>query len=215
MAFESYTISADFANGIIEEKFHAECAADATINQKFEGVTVHEGDDRCDISIASALTGAEKVQLDALVAAHDGTLQPRLAFHASSKLLGVAGFNITAVDAWEVVDGVITSPDFFVKVLSAVLGRIVGASKVTGIGAKLRVVEKGTGAGGADRILSDEFDLADTAGSWNTDGIGFNTNAPPSPGQNEYHLEAQLGVTGAQATSAEIRSVSMSLLELL
>ena len=74
MATEPYTISTAFSDGVLDNKLHAACVADATVSPKFSGVKTDRGADVCEIHSTSAYTAPEKTALDAIIAAHDGSV---------------------------------------------------------------------------------------------------------------------------------------------
>lgn len=146
----------------------------------------------------SDLSSAEKTALDALVASHTGMAPVKCKFHASSTIVGKEA-SITSLE-WEVLGGVVTTPQFFCPSLDGIRARIVGSYKTDGNGAQIRIVEDGV------KVLG-TFALPGTASQWTQ--MQWFTTTVPSAGTHEYTLEAIKGAAG----SAFVRFVSMSLLE--
>ncbi len=69
MATETYTISTAFSNGVDPGLLHQEIDANGTITTTL--LSVESIDDTCSVHFVSAISGAEKTALDALVAAHE------------------------------------------------------------------------------------------------------------------------------------------------
>ena len=152
------------------------------------------------VVFATELAGAEKATLDAVVAAHSGAPVPTPVFRASSTLVELEK-ELVAVGGFEVLAGIVTTPSFFAADLSTLVSRIVGSYRAAGEGAELRVVENGGTVIGT-------FALAEAA-DWTK--MQWFTSTPPGEGTHEYTLEGRLN----GATSAWIRFVSMSLLEMV
>ena len=146
----------------------------------------------------SDLSEAEEAELDDLVADHTGMPPVKCRFHASSGIIGKEE-EIAGVD-WEILGGVVTTPQFFCPTLEGIKARIIGSYKTDGNGAQIRIIEDETNVLGT-------FDLPGTASQWAQ--MQWFTTTPPSPGTHEYTLE---GIKGS-AGSAFVRFVSMSLLE--
>ena len=139
---------------------------------------------------------ADRATLGGIIAAHTGVAAPRVTFHASSKFVESTAAISNDTD-WEVLGGVVTSPSFFADDLDSIVGRCTGFCEVTGLGVELRVTENGA------TMLSSPHALSESG------TFQFDTDTPPSAGQNVYRLEARLN----GATAASVSFVSMSLLE--
>lgn len=73
MAIESYTISTDTLNGVVDaSSLHQEILAEGAITTTLNWVTADVGQDLLEIDFVSALSGPEQVALTAVVAAHTG-----------------------------------------------------------------------------------------------------------------------------------------------
>jgi len=73
VAIESYTISTDTLNGVVDaSSLHQEILAEGTITTTLNWVTVDVGQDLLEIDFVSALSGPELTALTAVVAAHTG-----------------------------------------------------------------------------------------------------------------------------------------------
>ncbi len=132
-----------------------------------------------------------------------------LKFHASSKMIGKKA-SIPSASGWQELGGVVTNPAFFIDDMNSVIGRIVGSYKANGGGAELRIMESNDDYPEAARsLVAASYQLPDTNGKWSH--FAFNTDISPSGQSLTYSLEGQLNA----ATSAELRFVSLSLLELI
>lgn len=144
------------------------------------------------------LSAEEQVALGTLIAAHDGSPLTQVRFHASSTIIGGEA-DITEAD-WDVLGGVVTTPEFFCPAVQCLKARIVGSLNTDGGGAEIRIVEDGVTVLGA-------YTLPDSTKSWAQ--MQWFTSTSPSAGTHEYTIEAKLN----EATAAKVRFVSMSLLE--
>jgi hypothetical protein len=198
----------DFPNQAVnEDKLTAAIAASdpAISSAQLEAIRTAEDEETaavtCMIDFDGDLSAGDQTQLDAIVAAHDGQPPTKICFHASSKLLeGEAA--ITNPSGFDVLGGVVTTPDFFTANLAACLGRMVGSCKATGEGAELRLVEDGATVLGT-------FAITDSSGAWGQ--MQWFTSTPPSAGTHTYTIEGKLN----GATSAAARFTSLSLLEVV
>lgn len=198
----------DFANQAVnEDSLAAEIAASnpAISSAQLEAIRTTESEDgatkTCLIDFDADLSAGDQTQLDAIVAAHTGAPPTKICFHASSKLLE-GEVAITNPSGFDVLGGVVTTPDFFTATLAACLGRLVGSCKAQGAGAELRLVEDGTTVLGT-------FAIPDSSGAWQQ--MQWFTSTPPSAGTHTYTIEGKLGA----ATSAAARFTSLSLLEVV
>ncbi len=155
--------------------------------------------DGVDMVFVSVLTAPEVTTLDGVVASVDTTPSVALTFIAPSK---VVSNPVALVAGWQDLGGVRTSIGFFVTNAAQAVGRIVGDCKTLGAGAKLRLVMSND-----DTPISSEYTIPDTGALWGS--FEFQTNAPPDLASQVYKLQGTLGT----ATSAEVRFVSMSLLQ--
>ena len=69
MSTETYSISGDFSNGVDPGSLQSEIEANTTITTVVN--QVESVGDNCNINFVSAISGAEKTELDSVVAAHD------------------------------------------------------------------------------------------------------------------------------------------------
>jgi hypothetical protein len=198
----------DFPNDTVDEtRLKAEVEADPAIATELLSIGAWIPDPveepgapaTCVVVFAAELASAEKTALDALVAAHSAAPVTCPIFRASSTLVELEK-EIVAVGGFEVLAGVVTTPDFFSKNLAALVSRIVGEYRAVGTGAELRVVED-------DGTVLGTFSLVPAA-DWTK--MQWYTSTAPSAGTHHYTLEGRLNT----ATSAKVRFVSMSLLEM-
>lgn len=197
----TFSVATDFTAGVQPTRLTAEITASSIVTPLDH---IDTSGDVCDLWFDAALSGADETTLAAVVAAHDGTPAPAVEFVASSSLNGTTIMS----PGWDDVDGVVSNPQFFANNLSLVLGRCIGLYKSDTVGGtpQLRVVER-LGTDDTETVLSDPFDLADTAGVFKT--FAFYTNVTPSEGQNQYILQGQLN----GGASASVKFVSLSLLK--
>lgn len=199
----SYELT-EFQNDLVaEDRLKLEIEATISPPPALVGITTRENpgaSSTCGVKFAAELDAAQKAALDAIVAAHSGAPVPVPTFRASSTLIGLES-EISAVGGFEVLGGVVTTPDFFSPNLAALVSRIVGEYNAIGTGAELRVVEDGGTVLGS-------LELAEAA-DWTK--MQWFTTTPPSAGTHHYTLEGRLN----GATSASVRFVSMTLLELV
>lgn len=124
-------------------------------------------------------------------------------FLASSKL-AEGTVKIVSDQDWDLIGGVVTTPDFFLPDLSRALGRVL--CSVNGDGGQLRIIERQEDGTETD-LKQPAVEVSDTAGGWKT--VRFWMSGVPTNGTNEYRLEGRLnGATGLQ-----VRFVTLSLLE--
>jgi len=161
-----------------------------------------------DVSIDDSVDGAPE-SLDQYMASRGWLYSPLSApavVVASSKFGYALVTPIVEVATWQLVDGVVTSPDFFNADLNVIFGRVVGQFRTDAAGAELRVVEAKAGA--ADVVMG-SIVAPSTVGVWTT--FGFSTTVPPRTGQNTYTLEAR---TNGVAV-CELRYLTLSLIRSL
>jgi hypothetical protein len=150
-------------------------------------------------------SAVNETTLASVIAAHLG-VKTEVKFHASSKIVDEETAVLTS--AWSTIGGIVTNIGFFIPNLAAALGRVVGEYKAVGTGAQLRVIE--VGADGTEvEIMTPPKDLADTADVWTKTKFTC-VNTPPRSGDSTFRLEGRLN----GATSASVRFLSMSLLEI-
>lgn len=123
-------------------------------------------------------------------------------FKASSKMIEDEKA-ITADTTWETVAGVVTTIGFFLPDTTYAVGRVVGQVKTVGEGVQLRLVRDSDGTA----LNFNAFEPGDTGDVWQA--MQFSTDQDPGGATDLYRLEARLN----GATSASLRYVSMSLLE--
>jgi hypothetical protein len=198
----------DFLNQAVNlDKLTAAIAASdpAISSAQLSGISTSEDEEAaevtCSIVFDGELSAGDQTQLDVIVAAHDGQPPTKIVFHASSKLLE-GEVALTNPSGFDVLGGVVTTPDFFTAILAACLGRIVGSYKAVGAGAELRLVEDGATVLGT-------FEIPDSSGAWQQ--MQWFTSTPPSAGTHTYTVEGKLN----GATSAAVRFTSLSLLEVV
>lgn len=165
-----------------------------------------DGDVR--VYFAQALSTDDKAALDLFMSdrGYNQSSKP-VTFHAPSSIVQ-SEIAITSDTDWQDLGGVVTSPNFFVPDLNRILGQVTGAGKVSGTGVELRIIEDNLNGTIRDMVPAPRA-VADTADAWKS--VQFTTQLPPSTGLNMYILQGRLN----GATSASIRFVSMSLLEIL
>jgi hypothetical protein len=189
-----------FPNARIQAgKLHSSIKANTGITPVLSGVSVNGN---CHIVFQTPLTGAEKIVLDGLVAAHAGA-DTVVNFHASSTILSNTVL-ITANDTWETAGELYTNPSFFVADLTTAKGRIVGQYKAAGAGAVIRLIE--TDSSGVE-VVAATFNAPDTGGTWQ--GAKFFTAVTPRAGDLNYRMEAK----APAGTVFKVRAFSISLLE--
>lgn len=194
-AFPNTKVNSDVLTDQIKASAIAQTLA--RIDTRDDGAALRQ----CDVVFADALPS--QAALDAIVAAHQGTASVRATLVAGTTAAGV-GTVITGIAAWQVLHGVVTSPEFFSKNLARVVGRAIGQIKTSGVGVELKLVEQ---VGGIDRDMSAAFAAPDTGGQWQL--FVFDSNTPPTAGgPHVYRLEARLN----GAVAGEIRFASLSLL---
>lgn len=165
---------------------------------------------------------AQTDALDAVIAAHTGKVKkPR--YHDSLRLVGPV-VAITTVDTWQDLGSIVTTPGFFTG-NPAVFASLVGSVKADGAGAELRLVQDvgHLNANGKRRVYdgtpaevtvltSTPYAIGDTSDAW--EDAEFKTDvAMQLETRNEYRLEGRLGVTGTQATTADVRVMVTALME--
>ena len=198
----------DFLNQAVNlDKLTAAIAASnpAISSAQLVGISTDEDEETaavtCSIDFDGELSAGDQTQLDAIVAAHNGQPSTKICFHASSKLLE-GEVALTNPSGFDVLGGVVTTPDFFTAILAACLGRIVGSYRAVGAGAELRLVED-------DETVIGTFEIPDSSGAWQQ--MQWFSSTPPSAGTHTYTIEGKLN----GATSAAVRFTSLSLLEVV
>ena len=198
METEPYKLT-DFAvgNGIHSDVLNDACKA-SSFAAKFLGIGIdYNTDDTVKdvfVHLNATLSGSEKIALDALVAGHDGAVEPDKFETVSEIRIADAVFGAVAI-----IDGVILRPDKMLKVTNRSHVRIVCDFKSDGAGAKLRLKENG--------VELHEWDLVDTSNVWVPKL--HTTNAVLSAGLNRYEVEVELD----GATAAEMRYGAIALFD--
>jgi hypothetical protein len=174
---------------------------DSSIVTELEGINVNPFDHQgyCDIWFVDALTSPEEDALNAIIAAHQGNPPPELSFRASSCVKNGKA-TVTSDTEWEDIGGVVTTLSFFIPDVEHAWGRLSGQVKVTGSGAKLRVIRQSDGlvCTPADVVLSD------TGGGWSIVSFWANQNQPAGP--DRFILQGKLD----GATSLEINGTHVA-----
>lgn len=200
----SYPASAFPNDCFNEDRLKLEVSSDQAITTTLDYVRSSENVEThtftAYLGFAGELSEAEQSALDVVVAAHSGEPVPTYLFHASSTLC--EGEREIPDSAWTILGGVVTTPSFFVTDLSKILARVVGSFKTVGAGVELQVCEDGVPMG-SPQVLDD------SSGAWRT--MQWYISGTPLEGTHEYTLEGRL----VSATSASVRFVSMSLLEVV
>jgi hypothetical protein len=157
------------------------------------------------VEFDAAISAPDKVTLDVKVLSHTGT-KTSYVFKVPSTVLSGEKTGISST--YEVIGFIVSSPDAFVPVVANCVGRIVGQTRTTGLGAHMRVVEEpDTALGQTGDVVLGTHDVPDGLGVWTV--VKFFTTVAPRVGTHQYRLEAEKG----GATNFDLRGLSMSLLE--
>lgn len=154
-----------------------------------------------DVYMADALDAAQEAVLDATITAHQG-------FGYVSTLKGTLPLvkkeqAIASDVAWEVIEGVLTTPRFFTDDVSQLVARIIGEHK--GDGGQLALWEEVDGQANEEKI-NPAFAFPDTAGGWQKFKVDSNV-APRDGTRNLYRADGRLN--GAAALSLRYCTISM------
>jgi hypothetical protein len=192
----------DFANDVVHpEALIQEIGANETITTTLERVRENNG--TVEMWFESEPSAGEETEVDSVVAAHQGTPPLKFHYHTSSTLIEDKK-SITEDQDWQDMGGVVTTLGSFMSDASKAWGRIIGQAKVSGSGAEL-VVHRCSD----ETALGSVYQLSDTSGEWVNVQFWANQNQPA--GTDRFCLCGRLN----GATSVELRSFSMSLLEKL
>lgn len=203
MTTYTYNIAVDFPNQkVAPSKFSSEIKASSISTATLLNITTVGN--TCDVNFSTSLSGADETILNGLVAAHTG-IETAIVFHATSKVISDE-VQITQDSTWQVLGGVVASPEFFVPALVGVKGRIVGSVKTVGTGVQLKVVE--AGASNVD-MNSTPYSVSDTSNAWSV--VKFLTDVAPRAGDWTYEVHGRLN----GASSASMRFSSLTLLEIV
>lgn len=214
MATESYGIAAFVVgNGVHSDTFHAECAS-ASFAAKFLGITTtyDAGDSptNVDVELNAALDGAEKTELDGLVAAHDGTPPVKVLPRMTLQVIN-GEKTVDDIDpSWTVMGGIIADLSVLVPDLTKSIGRFVGDYKTSGTGCKVRICEDN----GQSKVELASANLPNTSDAWKHDAH-LDTDPQSVPfrtGRNRYTLEMQ---RPDALTTASLRDANLTLIEIL
>lgn len=205
----SYIISknlTDFANDEVHpEALIQEIDANETITTTLERIreNIRENNGTVELWFESEPGAGEKTEVDSVVASHQGTPPLKFHYHTSSTLIEDQK-SVTEDEDWQDMGGVVTTLGSFMADASKAWGRIIGQVKVSGSGAQL-VVHRSSD----EAALGSVVELSDTAGEWVNVQFWANQNQPLAT--DRFYLCGRLN----GATSVELRSFSMSLLEKL
>lgn len=147
-------------------------------------------------------TQEQKELIDAAVEVHTGQAPFEYEFVASAPLM-LEEKDITSAD-WQYLGGAVSSPSAFIENLLRALGRVVG--KYTADGKIALRVREDDSASLGEVIIGETGVVTD----WSNMQFFLINSHLLTPGQHEYVLEGKL----IDATTASIRSVAMSLLEI-
>ena len=199
---QPYSVDADFPNQKVNPTSLKNEILASSIQTEFEYIFVKG--DACDIYFVSEITAEELTTLNGVVAAHQGNPPVSFKMHASSSVInGVR--EVTSDTEWQEAGGVVTNLAFFVPDVSKAWGRLSGEVRVSGSGAKLRIIRNSD-----DAVCTPaDVELSDTGGEWVVVSFWANQNQPEIP--DRFELQGKLD----GAVSLEVRDYSISLLELL
>jgi hypothetical protein len=166
-----------------------------------KGINVNVNPGKLDICMSDALTAPQEAALDATVAAHQG-------WGINAQMMGTLQL-VNKEDAiisdvpWEVVEGVVTTPNFFDPDMTSIICRIIGEHK--GDGGQLRLVEEVDGQGDEEKI-NPFFDFPDVGATWTR--FKVDSNVPPRDGlRNIYRTDCRLN--GATNLTLRYSTISM------
>lgn len=175
----------------------------AAISKTPQGITDDENGDDVQVTFSpDDLTTQNETDLGTAIAAHTGPAE-KLFFRATSMVV-VEEKAITQDTTWQELGGVVSTIGAFVADLSKARGRIVGQVKTSGTAAQFRIVKENDTS-----LLTTAHAPGDTSGAWTA--LQFSTDNDPVAGIQLYRLQGRLN----GATSASVRYVSMSLLEVV
>jgi hypothetical protein len=195
----NYTISIDFPNQKVNgTALEDQIKADSAITTTLDYIDVNVTPDICAITFAAALTAPEEAALDAVVAAHQGTL---VTYNLDGVLpVGPSDQPVVVTEdlTWQLLGVMVTRPSFFSPDMNALFGNGNGCHQ--GDGGQIRVVEVVDGEPDEDKT-NPPIDLPNTGGSMKI--FRFTTNVPPryTTVPNMYRIEARLN--GAAALSIQ------------
>jgi hypothetical protein len=198
----AYTISTDTPNGKVNiDQLTYEIAQNAGIGIPLSWMDTGVVPDKLGVYMSVPLDAGQHAALTATVAAHQG-----FGVNASMKgTLQLVHKELTVVSdvAWEVLGGVLTTPNFFDPEMSTILCRIIGEHR--GDGGQLRLAEETTGQLDEEKITP-FFDFPDTAGTWQK--FKIDSNVPPRDAlRNVYRTDVRRN--GAVSLELRYSTVSM------
>lgn len=193
----NYTVSVDFSDGVDPALLKTEILASSITGTLVKILTDLDADD-CDVTFADALSGPDQTTLNGLVAAH---VPPTLyhARRAAVKIQDAVAQSFTLGSTWEVMGGVVMSPDVCVQDLTKTMLRIECCYNTNGVQADIRILEDG--AQKATFALPDSSS-ADALLRWDAE---FTAGA----GARAYKIEGRQGT----ATACTIGMCSVELCE--
>lgn len=159
------------------------------------------GDGVCNIWFTDALPAPDEAALDAIRATHTGV---GVVASLTGTVKVPAGAVIEDI-TWQTLEGIITTPGFFINYdpaqLPSLFARTIG--EIKGDGGEFRVVEEVDGE--ADVVVVQQA-LPDTLGVW--EKFKIDTTTPPRMGiRNTYRVEMRLN--GAANLDQKYSAVSM------
>lgn len=205
-----YTISTQTANGKVNGnqlayEIGVALPPPAPAIDPADGINTDIEPDKLDIYMSAALDAGQQATLTATVAAHQGT--GYVATMQGTLPLVNGEQAVTSDLAWEVIEGVKTTPGFFSDDLNQIIARVVGEHR--GDGGQLSIMETVDGEGTEEKT-SPPFDFPDTGGAWQT--FKVDSNIPPRAGlRNLYRTDCRLN----GAASLELRYTTISMIKVV
>lgn len=199
-----YTISTAFPNGKVNGDVLAETIHAVILGSVLDHIDSNVVPDQCDIWFVTPLSPGDQATLSAVVASHQG-----YGYTATMKgTVPILDVVITEDATWQVLGGVVTTPNFFTSDLNQILGRIVG--QIKGDGGQIRIMEEVEGQ--PDRELTiPAWNAPNTVGLWAP--FKVDTNQPPSDAvRNLYRIEARRN--GAAAMQLRFSTISLLVIEI-
>jgi hypothetical protein len=158
------------------------------------------------VTMPDALDAIEKTMLDDFMSTRQMFPQSKGSFLLASALLVPLEALVVNPDDFDLLGGAVTNPSYFITDVKRAFGLLVGAFRIDGDGAIVRIVEDKDGV----RRVMGEFAVPNTGNAWKA--MKFMTDSPSeSLVDMIYMLEGTLGT----AKSAAVRFVSLSLMETL
>ena len=195
-----YDVAATANEMVNENQLKFEIIA-ADIGVVFEYMNTNIETGKLDIYMAGVLTANQQTALTAVVVAHQGVGYDST-LNGSLSIVSGLEQAIVGVD-WNIMEGVLTTPEFFTTDISEITARIVGQYK--GDGGQLCLTEEVEGEIDEEKI-NPLFEFPDSLGEWKR--FKINSNVPPRAGvENLYTTKARLD--GAVALSLRYATISM------